>query len=313
MVDEPRSDLVMIVDTDISKAKGLAELYGSKMCSDNFEEAIRNPDIDAVYIATPVFLHSEQAIEAIKAGKHVICEKPLALDYGSALKVVETAQESNVKSTTAYFRRFSPKYLFSRELITKGIFEKILLIRMCYHTWFQASPQSPLFWRTQKHLSGGGIIFDMGSHMFDVLIGLFGLPVRVFAKMRNLVFDYSVEDSSAIIMEYENGMLVTASFNWNSRTYAHEFEIIGDHAKLRWIPYDGDKITLVTGSQTQELEKPNYKNVHYPLIEDFVSAIIENRSPVVSMEEAARTNLLMETCYISSQQSKEIDLKELHK
>ncbi|MCM8815007.1 MAG: Gfo/Idh/MocA family oxidoreductase [Candidatus Omnitrophica bacterium] len=309
--DEPRSDLVIIVDRDVSKAKELAELYGCQTYSDNFQDAIENPDVDAVYIATPVFLHAEQTVAAIEAGKHVICEKPLALDYRSAIRVVKAAQKSGVRATTAYFRRFSPKYLFTRELITKGIFEKILLTRICYHTWFQILPQSPLFWRAQKDLSGGGIIFDMGSHMFDVLIGLFGLPVSVFAKMRKIVFDYSVEDSSAIIMEYENGMLVTASFNWNSKTYAHEFEIIGTRAKIRWIPYDGDKITLITDSKVEEVEKPNYKNVHYPLIEDFVSAIKENRNPAISMEDAAKTNLLMEACYLSSQQSREIYLKEI--
>ncbi|HON05922.1 MAG TPA: Gfo/Idh/MocA family oxidoreductase [Candidatus Ratteibacteria bacterium] len=308
IVSEQRSKLQLIVDKDISKAQALSVMYGCEKYSSRFEDAIQSNDIDAIYIATPVFLHSSQTIAAINAGKHVICEKPLGIDFQSADRVVKAAEASSVKSTTAYFRRFYPKYSYVKNMLENQKFGKVLLIRMCYHTWTQINPDSPIFWRTEKKLSGGGIIADMGSHMFDVLIGLFGVPSSVFAKMRNLVFDYDVEDSSAVMMEYKNGFLVTASFNWNSKTYAHEFEVLGTEAKTRWIPYDGDKITVITGSQTEEIDLPNHKNVHYPLIEDFVSSIIENRSPLISMEEAAKTNLLIDACYQSSAQCKEINL-----
>ncbi len=310
IISNPYSDLVLIVDKDISKAQTLSELYGCENYSSDFEDALKSKDIDAIYIATPVFLHAGQTIAAIRAGKHVICEKPLGLDFKSAFEVVMEAEKSRVKSTTAYFRRFYPKYRFTEELIKNQKLGKLLLVRICYHTWFEVEPDSPIYWRTKRKLAGGGIIADMGSHMFDVLIGLFGLPSGVFAKMRNIVFDYDVEDSSAILMEYENGPLITASFNWNSKTYAHEFEIIGTDAKVRWIPYDGDRILLITGNKTEEIDLPNNKNVHYPLIEDFVSSIIENREPVISMREAALTNLLIDACYRSSSEERKIILKE---
>ncbi len=310
IVSQPKSNLFLIVDKDISRAKQLADLYECKNVSDDFEDALKDRNIDAVYIATPVYLHASQTIMALKAGKHVICEKPLALDYNSALEVVKESEKASVKSTTAYFRRFYPKYIFTKDMIKSGFFGKILLIKICYHTYFSVDSSSTLFWRTNKDLVVVGIIADMGSHMFDVLIGLLGLPSKVFAKMRNLVFNYDVEDSSAILMEYENGALLTASFNWNSKTYSHEFEIIGTEKKIRWISYDGDKIAVAGKEKTEEIELPNHKNVHYPLIEDFVTAVVENRNPLISMREAAKTNLLIDACYKSSNEKREVDLKE---
>jgi len=166
-------------------------------------------------------------------------------------------------------------------------------------------------WRMVKSKSGGGVLADMGCHMFDVMIGLFGLPAAVFARVRAQTFAYEVEDSAVMIMRYDNGPDVTASFNWNSKAWTQEFEIIGTEAKVRWHPYDSPKVTRTIGRNVEDLELPNHDNVHYPLIADFVSAVIEDRAPAVPLVEAAKTNLLLEAVYCSSAQQREISLREL--
>ena len=305
---EPRSELAAVVDSDPRKAETLCRAFGCGRPVANFEQVLADTSIDAVYLATPVYLHAQQALAALKAGKNVICEKPLALNASEAMEVARAAKKIPAKAATAYFRRFTMKYRHAMELLKKGAFGRVILIRICYHTWTEISPDSPIAWRTDRSLAGGGVLADMGSHMFDVMIGLFGLPAKVFAKVRTLTFPYKTEDSAAMVMEYENGCLVTASFNWNSKTWSHEFEIIGTEAKLRWHPFDGDKAVWIAGKEIKELDLPNHPNVHYPLIEDFVSAILEDKQPAVPMDEAVKTNLLLDAIFRSSESGKEIDI-----
>ena len=94
--------------------------------------------------------------------------------------------------------------------------------------------------------------------------------------------------------------------NWNSRTWSHEFEIIGTAAKVKWHPYDSDSVVKTVGRDIKEIETPNAANVHYPLIEDFVSAVEEGRAPAISAVEAAKTNLLLDAVYRSAQANIEV-------
>ena len=147
---------------------------------------------------------------------------------------------------------------------------------------------------------------DMGTHMIDVLVGLLGMPKSIYAEVETLTHRYKVEDSSSIIMKLENGAHVVATFNWNSKTWSHEFEIIGTEAKVKWHPYDGPKIVKTVGREINEIDMPNHDNVHYPLIEDFVSSVLEGREPVVTAEEALKTTKVVDVIYQSANRGKEI-------
>ena len=151
----------------------------------------------------------------------------------------------------------------------------------------------------------------MGSHMFDVMIGLLGLPVRVVAKVATLTHSYAAEDSAVALMEFDSGAQVIASFNWNSRTWSHEFEIIGTEAKVKWHPYDGPTVLKTVGRDIEEIELPNLPNVHCPLIEEFVSSVLKRRQPQVCVEEARQTNLLLDAIWRSAREGREVLLKEI--
>lgn len=151
----------------------------------------------------------------------------------------------------------------------------------------------------------------MGTHMFDVMIGLLGLPQRVFARLETLTHPYEVEDSATIMMKYADGPQVIASFNWNSKTWSHEFEIVGTEAKVKWHPYDAPNILKTVGRDIKDIPLPNHENVHYPLIADFVSSVSQGKEPKVTAAEAAKTNLLLDAIVRSSQEGKEIILKDI--
>jgi len=302
------STLVGVCDVVRERAEKLAGEVGASEVFTDLDEALAQTSANAVYLATPIFLHGAQTIKALEAGKHVLVEKPLGLTGDDARKVVNAASGKNLKAGCSYFRRLSPRYLQAKTMLQNGEFGKVVLVRMTYFSWFNADKNDPKYWRVIRSKSGGGALSDMGSHMFDVLIGLFGMPVKVFAKCENLVHQWDVEDSAAIIMTLRNGAQVVASFNWNSKTWSHEFEIVGTEAKIKWHPYDAGKVVKTAGRDIQELDLPNPENVHAPLVEDFVQAVMQNRRPAVSLEEAAKTNILLDAVYRSAETGKEIEL-----
>ncbi|MFA5865677.1 MAG: Gfo/Idh/MocA family oxidoreductase [Phycisphaerae bacterium] len=302
------SRLVGVCDVVRKRAEKLAcEVRASEVFTD-LDEALARSSANAVYLATPIFLHAPQTIKALEAGKHVLVEKPLGLTGQDARKVAEAARGKNLKAGCSYFRRLSPRYLQAKTMLQNSEFGKVVLVRMTYFSWFNPDKNDPKYWRVIRSKSGGGPLSDMGSHMFDVLIGLFGMPVKVFAKCENLIHSWDVEDSAAILMTLQNGAQVVASFNWNSKTCSHEFEIIGTEAKVKWHPYDAGKVIKTVARDIMELDLPNAENVHAPLIEDFVQAVIENRNPAVTLEDAARTNILLDAVYRSAETGKEVEL-----
>jgi predicted dehydrogenase len=199
----------------------------------------------------------------------------------------------------------------AEEMIRAGQFGQLVLVRLTYFSWFNPAKDDTKYWRVVPELSGGGPISDMGTHMFDVLIGLLGLPASIWAKTATLTHGYAVEDSCVATLSMADGALGIVSLNWNSRTWSHEFEIVGTEAKLKWHPYDGDTVVKTVGRDVQEIRLPNAPNVHYPLIEDFVSAVLGHREPVVTAQEAEKTNRLVDALYRSAREEREVALAEI--
>lgn len=304
------STLAAVCDLRREQAEKLAGQVKASEIYTDFDKALAAP-VDAVYLATPVALHVPQAIQALEAGKHVLVEKPLGLNAVDCRRAMEAARKSGKTAGCAYFRRLFPRYLETKKMLAAGEFGQVVLVRLVYFSWFAPAPDDPKYWRVVRAKSGGGPLSDMGTHMFDVLIGLFGLPRSVYARCANQVHQWDVEDSAVILMTLNNGALVTASFNWNSKTWRHEFEIAGTKAKIDWLPYDTGPATKTVGRETSNLDLPPASNVHLPLVEDFIRAIQEKRPFACDLAEAAKTNVLLDAVYQSARDNREIVLEEI--
>ena len=301
--DSKNGRLVGVCDTIPDQAKECAAKHEIEEVYSDFDQALSQTAANALYIATPVFLHVPQASKAVEAGKHILVEKPLGINATEAIGLAELAKDKNIQAGCSYYRRCYPCYSQAKKMLTDGEFGQVVLVRMTYFSW--ANPPAGN-WRIIKSKSGGGPLSDLGSHMFDVMIGLLGLPRKVYARTKTLVQPYEVEDSATILMEYDNGADVVATFNWNSKTWSHEFEIIGTEAKIKWHPYDSGKVLKTVGRDIQELDLPNAENVHLPLVEDFELAVLQGRDPIVSLAEAVKTNVLLDAVYESSETHKEV-------
>jgi predicted dehydrogenase len=301
-------ELAAVCDVVRERAEQTARQFGAREVFEDMGEALAATSANAVYLATPVFLHARQARQVLESGRHVLVEKPLGLDAADAFQAVGAAQTRGLTAGCAFFRRCSARYAHAKEMVDRGEFGRIVLVRMTYFSWFNPAPDDPKYWRVVPSKSGGGVLADMGSHMFDVLIGLLGMPVKVYAETKTLVQPYAAEDSAAILMELADGAPVVAAFGWNSRTWAHEFEIVGTEAKLKWFPYDSGKVLKTVGSAIEEVELPDPGNVHQPLVEDFSRAVRGGAAPAVPLAEALKTNLLLDAIYESSRLRKDIRL-----
>jgi predicted dehydrogenase len=302
------SELRAVCSSNRENAAAIAQQFGAKETFTDPADALARSTANAVYVATPVHRHVPLATEALKSGRHILVEKPLGLSTADAKPLFELAERSQLASGCAYYRRCFPRFAHARKLLEQGALGRVVLARMTYVAWFSPAKDDPKYWRVVPALSGGGPMADTGCHMIDVLIGLLGPPSAITARCANLAQAFEAEDSTSALMMMPDGAHVTASFQWTSKTWTHEFEIIGTEAKLTWTPFDAGPVQLTIGRDTQSIEMPNADNVHQPLIDDFVQAILTRRTPIVPLGEAIKTNRVMDAIYTSAREGAEVAL-----
>ncbi len=287
---EPRSRIYGVVTRHPEKGREYAE-----QAWDALEPALEDPAVQAVYVATPVLLHAPLSMAAMRAGKHVLCEKPMAMNYSEALAMVATARETGVKFGVAYYRRLYPKLLRARVLLEAGSIGKPVLAEIRCHDWFDGQDEFR-GWLLDPAMAGGGPLYDIASHRIDVLNLLFGKPIRVSAQLSNVVHHYAVEDSATILIEYECGVRGVCDVRWHSRVPRDEFRIIGTDGSLDLTPLNGPTLTSPAGEEYL----PAHPNVHYPLIENFVAVVLDGADLISSGETALATDAVTEAAVKSS-------------
>lgn len=300
--NQPDGRLLAVMSPYEKELKDFAKNHNIQKRYLDLESMLQDDEISAVYVATPIFLHFEPALAALKMGKHVLVEKPMALTNQECELLINEASKQNVILGVAYFRRFFPKLKEVKRLINEGVIGEVIQIRILYHTWYNPDKSDPKAWRVEKNKAGGGPLWDMGSHKFDMMVDLVGMPKSVSAVMSTQTHNYEVEDSCSLVMEMENKAHCLASFNWNSKLWSDEFEILGTLGRIKLAPCDSENIEVQLnpthlkglGKEITSTMIQNHQNVHYPVINDFANAILEGRKPVVSGEEGHKTNKVLQ-------------------
>jgi predicted dehydrogenase len=261
---EPRSRLRGLVTRDPGKAAA----YGVQAWP-VLSDALKDGPIDAVYIATPVFLHAEQTIQALRAGKHVLCEKPMAMNYAQACEMQRVSADTGKLLGIAYYRRMYPKVRRAKELMDSGIIGKPVLAEINCQDWFNDEAGTRT-WLLNRETAGGGPLYDIASHRIDLLNFLFGTPVRASGHVSNLVHFNDVEDNATLLIDYESGVRGIVDVRWHSRIPRDEFRIQGVEGEISLSPLNGPDIVYPGGRE----HLPAHANLHYPYVENFVSAVL---------------------------------------
>jgi predicted dehydrogenase len=272
---ESRSCFYGVVTRDPAKAAP----YNTRVFG-TLDEALADPAVHAVYVGTPVFLHAPQTIQSLRAGRHVLCEKPMAMNEAEASTMVRVAKETGKTLGVAYYRRCYPKVQRAKQLIEAGVIGKPVFAELTNHMWFDGSGDRG--WLFDPAKAGGGPLLDIASHRIDVLNFLFGKPLRVSGQLSNVVHHYAVEDNATVMIEYENGVRGIVDVRWHSKEKRDECRIRGTEGEMEMSPLNGPE--LIYPGRHESL--PVHPNVHLPLIENFVDAM-EGKAPLLASGDSS--------------------------
>lgn len=262
---EPRSVLYGFVTRHPAKAAA----YPGTRTWPTVEQAVADPAADAVYIALPVALHADAAITALRAGKHVLCEKPMAMNFAEARRMVAEGRASERLFGVSYYRRLYPKLIRTRQLIAEGAIGRPLLAEAYCHSGLEIEERK---WLSDPALAGGGPLYDIASHRIDALNFLFGKPEHACGLLSNTVHRIAVEDSATVLMQFAGGVHAVVDVRWNSRVARDQFRIIGEDGEIGLDPLNGPELHVA--GRVEML--PPHANLHYPIVENFVDAVLAN-------------------------------------
>jgi 1,5-anhydro-D-fructose reductase (1,5-anhydro-D-mannitol-forming) len=280
ILSEPRSRLAAVVTSQPAKAAA----YGVQAYA-SLEEGLADPSVTALYIATPVALHHPSVLAALRHGKHVLCEKPTAMNYEQAAAMASAAEGSGLVCAVAYYRRLYPKIVEAKRLMAAGAIGRPVLAELHCHSWFNPT-DGFRGWLVNPQLAGGGPSFDIASHRIDLLNFLFGKPLKATGFASNAIHTYAVEDNATVMVEFAGGVRGTVDARWHSRVERDECRIIGTEGALELDPLNGPLLRTPAG----DLNLPAHRNLHFPIVHDFVGAVLDGHTPSCPIAEAIQTD-----------------------
>lgn len=325
MMDADNAELVAVMDVNKTFAENCKEKYGAKYAFDNIEELLALDEIQAVYIASPVFCHKEQAFAAAKAGKDILIEKPVGLTSAEAEEIAAFCEAQGVKLGVGFMMRFHAYHQKMKEIVQSGKIGEIVSCRAQLTCWY---PEMENCWRQKWSTSGGGALTDMGVHCIDLLQYITGLTAtEVTAFTGNQIFKYEVEDSASVIMRMSNGCCayVDTAFNIPDDAAVCKLEFYGTAGSIfaegtvsqaevgtaKLVKTDPN--AAYDASQQRKGDVSTYIEVtpgdmYTKEVEAFGNAIINGTEPPISGDDAVIDQRIIEAAYESNNTKRVVSL-----
>ena len=313
------SNLIAVMDTNAEAAENVKKEFNAKYAFTTVDELLAIDEIDAVYIATPVFCHKEQVLKAAAAGKHILLEKPMGLTLEDSIEIEKFCKERGVKLGVGLMMRFNSLHEQVRDLIKSGKLGEIVSMRAQFTCWY---PEIEGAWRQEKALSGGGALIDLGLHCIDLLRYISGLEAdEVTSFMSNQIFKYEVEDAASLIARMKNGALayVDVAFNIpdDATTCKIEFYGTGGGVVINGSLAQDDtgigELVLTDstkgydaqqnrgGAEKIILKAEGNSNLYTKEISAFANALLNSTEPPVNSTDAIRAQAIADAAYKSAE------------
>lgn len=291
------SELVAVMRRNGEKAADYAKRHGVRKWYDDAGDLINDPDINAVYVATPPDSHAEYAVRAMKAGKPVYVEKPMALNSAECQQMIDVSKRTGVPLYVAYYRRALPYFVKLKELLDAKIIGDIKTIHITLH--WPVRPEEHAGkpgWRVYPDISGGGHFHDLASHQFDYLefaLGRIGEAKGVKVNQAGL---YPAEDAVSAAFLFESGAAGTGSwcFTVPENQSRDVTEIVGSMGRISFSFFSNTIIRIETETGTEKLDIPHPAHVHQPLVEMVVKDLRGEGSCPSTGETSIRATILMD-------------------
>jgi 1,5-anhydro-D-fructose reductase (1,5-anhydro-D-mannitol-forming) len=291
----PDSSLVAVMRRDGAKAADYARRHGVARWYDDARALVADPEVDAIYVATPPGAHLDGALLAASAGKPCYVEKPFARSTVECDAIVSAFHTAGVPVFVAYYRRCLPRFVQVKALLTDNAVGTITSIRLhfaCPPPAISDASNPP--WRLDATNAGAGLFLDLGSHALDLFDFLFGPLLNVHGRAANQATPLPIEDSVAMTFTTASGVLGAATWNFASAVAFDEVVIEGTAGRLSFSVFGNEPLRLQTRDGLQTFDRPNPAHVQQPLIQTVVDAILGRGDCPSTGESARRTSAVMD-------------------
>lgn len=303
-------ELVALVDPDVEKAQRVAHKFGVPAVHGRLDDLLADPSVDALDICTPNYLHAPMAIAALEAGKHVLCERPLARTQAEAAAMLKASKKAERMLMCCVQHRFRPDAQLLRTFVQKGELGDIFFAKA---GWLrQRTDWDSDQWRRQKRDSGGGVVLDLGFQMFDLSLWILGgPPVASVTASVHRSRRGEVEDSATAFLRLESGATLTLEVTWGllmEKDFAY-VNLFGSGGAALLNPLRVHRAmhgSLVNVTPTLETPRNQYKQSVDAQLSHFVDALRRGARPMGLAEEILPVMELMDAVYRSAEQGKEV-------
>ena len=288
------SHLVAVMRRNAELAEDYANRHGVPKWYTDAHALITDPDVDAVYVATPPASHADYALDVIAQGKPVYIEKPMGLSYAECQKILGASKQTGVPVYVAYYRRALPYFLKIKELLDSDAIGQIRSVTVTQlRKPSLVDPNNPS-WRLIPEISGGGLFHDLACHTLDVLDMLLGPIASAKGHSANQSGTSQADDTVTASFQFESGALGTGLWCFDSHQDYERNEIIGTKGKISFTSFTFAPIELSTPSHTEHFSIAPPEHIQQPLIQSIVNELLGTGVALSTGESAARTNKVMD-------------------
>lgn len=288
------SELVAVMRRNGELAADYAKRHSVPKWYDDAEKLIADPDVNAVYVATPPGSHREYALLIAESDKPAYIEKPMARNHDECQTMIGAFREKGLKLFVAYYRRALPRFLKAKELIESGRLGTVTGISYRYAEPQRDLEPDDLPWRLQAEYSGGGLFFDLGSHALDILDFLLGPLTDVGGVASNLASAYDVEDNVVMHFRTESGIPGTAFWNFADCQHEDRIAVTGTRGTVSLSVFGNEPVQCNTVDDREVFDLPNPQHIQQPLIQTVVDDLLGKGTCCSPGESAARTAAVMD-------------------
>jgi predicted dehydrogenase len=284
-----RSELVAVMRRNGELAADYARRHHVPRWYADADELINDPEVDAVYVATPPDSHREYVVRVAEAGKPVYVEKPMARTAAECEDMISACEKAGVGLFVAYYRRAMPRFAAVKELLDSGRIGGLRSVSIRNERPGQLDDGGRGGWRVHPEISGGGHFVDLGSHILDLLDWLLGPVTYAAGIATNRGARYRAEDLVTGVFSFRSGVSGVGVWNYDSFQHQDQIEIVGTAGAVRFSCFSDEPLRLATSSGVESIEAPYPEIVQLPLIQTVVNALTGHGNSPSNGHSAVRT------------------------
>ena len=299
------NELHALMVRDLERARKLAQEHGAPRYYDSVDGVLSDPEVNAVHVATPVYLHCDHVVQAAEHGKHVLCEKPMAMNVHECKCMIDACHQNGVHLEICFLLRFHPWYREIRRLVANGDLGEIIEARATLLKWYTIEEG---LWRRDPDRAGGGVLMDMGAHAIDLLCYLLGGVSKVSAFANSRINRWEVEETATVLMQMETGVHAIVDVSFAVPYSESMLEIYGTKGSVLVNGGQEWKLKIHTSDRVHE-ESKLYENLYKPQVEHFRRCVDGEAEPLAPGIAGLKNIQIISASYESAKAGKIISLR----